>query len=208
MPPLQTVTTYHITYRLHMLQTNITWHATDWRFLSHYYCMLNTSLVCYVSWRRPSINKVQQTTPCHRPPLFSMSHIVSTWHGLSLHITSQTFNKYDVVVFAVWLNLVVSFLLPFNFCTLDENGVWTVLRCTEKEGTLLSRTHWNFAVSTKTVISIVSLQQMSRMFQDSIETSTCLRHTKRYLISNLWMTLTLLCNRRFVKTGKLTRLVS
>jgi hypothetical protein len=76
------------------------------------------SLVCYVSWHRPSLNVVQQTAVCH---------------SQSVHMTSETVNKYHVTVFVVQFNLVVSFLLLFRFCSLDEKGVWTVVICKEKK---------------------------------------------------------------------------
>lgn len=76
------------------------------------------SLICYISWHRPSLNMVQQTAVCH---------------SQSVHITSETVNKYHVTVFVFRFNLVVSFLLLFHFYSLDEKGVWTVVRCKKKK---------------------------------------------------------------------------
>lgn len=116
IPPLQTVTTYvsrtvFTCYR--PTSHNMTQTVTFCR-ITH----CHRSLVYYVSWHRPSLSMVQQTAVCHSQPV---------------HITSETVNKYHVTVFVVCFNLVVSFLLLFHFCSLDDKGVWTVVRCKKKK---------------------------------------------------------------------------
>jgi hypothetical protein len=115
IPPLQTVTTYisHTVFTSYRPTSHNVTQTVTFCHITH----SHRSLVYYVSWHRPSLNMVQQIAVCH---------------SQSVHVTSQTVNKYHVTMFIVWFNLVVWCLLPFYFCSLDEKGVWTV-RCKKKK---------------------------------------------------------------------------